>query len=370
MRRLAALAALVLAAGCGSANDAKPPSSWALGTTPTLPGTALFAGVSCASRSFCVAVGSRLRHLVSHTLVERWNGSTWQVVPTGDPADRRSNLTAVSCVSESFCAAVGSHFTDRGSRGLIELWNGHAWRVAPTTGSTAPDALAGVSCTSPTFCVAVGTRRGPVSHLLVRTWRGRQWAVTPVELSADSTSLSSVTCVEGPVCVAVGQRSAHDVVSTLAASFDGGRWALEPSPNVSVFSNLTGVACVSRDWCVAVGGHYHGRGTETLVLRREETWSLRPSPSRSFMSSFAAVSCTSESACAAVGSQRAGESNHSLVADWDGTAWTIPPSANPGATDVLVAVSCVHDGKPLCFAVGAAGPTFGVGSKPLVLQGR
>jgi hypothetical protein len=67
--------------------------------------------------------------------------------------------------------------------------------------------------------------------------------------------------------------------------------------------------------------------------------------------------------------QRAGESNHTLVAGWDGEAWAFRPSANPGATDVLVAVSCVPGGKPLCFAVGAAGPTFGVGSKPLALEG-
>src|SRR6185437_5599581 len=191
MRRLPALAALALAAGCGSAHDAKPPSSWTLATTPALPGTALFAGVSCVSHSFCVAVGSRLPHLVSHTLVERWDGRSWRVVPTVDPSDRRSNLTAVSCVSESFCAAVGSHFTDHGSRGLAELWNGRAWRVAPTPGSTAPDALASVSCTSPTFCVAVGTRRGPVSRMLVRTWHGNGWAVTPTDLAGDSTSLSS-----------------------------------------------------------------------------------------------------------------------------------------------------------------------------------
>ena len=101
-RGTAAVAALVAfaAAGCGGARpDARPPTAWRSLGTPTLPGTALFAGVSCVSDSFCLAVGSHLQRLVSHTLVERWDGSSWTIVPTSAPADRRSNLTGVSCVS-------------------------------------------------------------------------------------------------------------------------------------------------------------------------------------------------------------------------------------------------------------------------------
>jgi hypothetical protein len=373
MGRLAGPAVLVLlvAAGCGgSSRDAGPPAAWTRATTPEVSGTGLLTGVSCVSRSFCVAVGSRLHRLVSHTLVERWDGTSWRIMPTVGPADSRSNLTGVSCVSPAFCAAVGSHFTDGGSRGLIEIWNGTSWRVTPTAGSPVTYALAGVSCTSPSFCVAVGTTHGGVSQPLVQTWRGKGWSLAAGQRSRGAASLAGVSCVAGPFCVAVGQRSSGSVVSTFAESFDGTRPRAERSPSVSSFSSLAGVSCLMREWCVAVGGHYHGQGTETLVLRRERAWSLRPSPSRSFMSGFSATSCVDETACVAVGSQRAGEANHTLVAGWDGTEWTIPPSPNPPGTDILSGVSCVSDGKGvLCFAVGTAGPLLGIGGKPLVLRG-
>ena len=177
MRGLAALVLVAAAtAGCGGAHDARPPTAWQSVATPTLPGTALLAGVSCLSRSFCVAVGSHLQKLVSHTLVERWDGSAWAVVPTSNPEDRRSNLTGVSCVTPSFCAAVGSHFTGGGSHGLIELWDGRSWRVTPSSSPALTDVLSGVSCTSESFCVAVGTTRGGAPQTFVQIWRGHAWS--------------------------------------------------------------------------------------------------------------------------------------------------------------------------------------------------
>jgi hypothetical protein len=117
MRRLALAALVAVAAGCGGSNDAAPPTAWRTVPTPPLAGTGLLTGVSCVSRSFCFAVGSRLRRLVSHTLVERWDGKAWSVVPTTERDDRRSTLAGVACASTSFCVAVGSHFTHSSRRG-------------------------------------------------------------------------------------------------------------------------------------------------------------------------------------------------------------------------------------------------------------
>src|SRR5438128_757589 len=111
---LAALAApavlVALVVGCGgSSHGGGPPGRWRLVPTASLPsGPARFAAVSCVSASYCIAVGSRFRGLVDHTLAERWDGATWSVLPTKTRGDRRSGLTGVSCVSETFCVAVGS----------------------------------------------------------------------------------------------------------------------------------------------------------------------------------------------------------------------------------------------------------------------
>jgi hypothetical protein len=370
IRRLLALVLLAAAAaGCGgSGAHPKPPTAWRLETTPALPGTTLLAGVSCVSPSFCVAVGSHLRRLVSHTLVERWDGKAWHVVPTTGAADRRSALTAVSCVSSSFCAAVGNRFTGFVAHPLLEVWDGRAWQAAVGTGPAA--ALSGVSCSSARFCAAVGASRGDVAHPLVETWRGRGWTVTPVLGARGAITLAAVDCRPGPACVAVGQRAVGSGVSSAAASFDGRRWRLEPVPGAGSLSHLGGVGCVGS-WCIAVGAHAQGDGTRTLVLRRDGGWTLRPSPSRTFMSGFTAVSCVAQTACVAVGTQRSAEANHALAAGWDGTQWSFAPTRNPGATDVLAAVSCTAAGRGVrCVAVGSSGPAFGLGSSALVLSAR
>jgi len=365
MRTLAASALLALVlAGCGgSSNDPGPPADWKLAATPKLAGPALLTGVSCTSPTFCVAVGSRFERLVSHTLVERWDGTSWRVVPTPDAADRRSGFAGVACVSPSFCAAVGNHFADTGSRGLLEVWDGRAWRVTAAAGPPEPHVYSAVACASAELCVAVGTTRSAAPRAVVQIWRGSGWTAAGAP-AYRGTSFGGASCVDGPFCTVVGQHSRGTIVSTATASFSGARWRLEGTPSIGVFSSLSSVACVSRDWCVAVGGHFHGQGTQTLVLRREGTWTLRPSPSRSFMSSFTGVSCVSENACVAVGTQRDTAATRGLVAGWDGTEWTFAATPNPSGTDVLAGVSCV---RRFCVAVGSRGPTFGIGSKPVAL---
>src|SRR5262249_59324068 len=118
------------AAGCGgSTNEASPPTVWRAVPTPPLAGTGLLTGVSCVSESFCLAVGSRLRRLVGHTLVERWDGKGWTVVPTTEARDRRSALAGVSCASKTFRVAVCGHFAGASEHALIEDRDGRRWHV-------------------------------------------------------------------------------------------------------------------------------------------------------------------------------------------------------------------------------------------------
>src|SRR5262245_4251836 len=181
MRRLAIAALVAVAAGCGgSTKEVAPPTAWRTASTPPLAGTGLLTGVSCVSESFCLAVGSRLRRLVGHTLVERWDGKGWSVVPTTEARDRRSALAGVSCASKSFCVAVGSHFTAAGGHALIEAWDGRSWHVVSSGDPSVANVLASVACSSARFCVAVGTTRGERPRPFVETWHGDRWAVTPV----------------------------------------------------------------------------------------------------------------------------------------------------------------------------------------------
>ena len=72
------------------------------------------------------------------------------------------------------------------------------------------------------------------------------------------------------------------------------------------------------------------------------------------------MSCTSITGCIAVGL-----SNGGLLAErWDGTSWSIQPTAKPTATALLSAVSCAS--VTACTAVGDDGIGGNYGDVPLV----
>ena len=90
-------------------------------------------GVSCASATDCMAVGSYYQVAlgVRQTLVEAWDGATWAVVPSPSLAPA-SELVGISCVSATHCVAVGSSGSAEGNslptnRTLVEVWDGSAW---------------------------------------------------------------------------------------------------------------------------------------------------------------------------------------------------------------------------------------------------
>jgi len=98
-----------------------------------------------------------------YTLVERWDGLAWAIVkspnPPGPPADV---LDGIACTAASDCVAVGTGgmltplgSTD-GARTLVERWNGLAWAIVPSPSPSANSGLIQVTCSSAPYCVAVG----------------------------------------------------------------------------------------------------------------------------------------------------------------------------------------------------------------------
>src|SRR5215831_5811945 len=147
----------------------------------------LLIGVACTSATGCLAVGYSSPNLFSNqspaTLAERWNGNTWSIQPTPSPADG-GNLTGVSCPSRSSCLAVGGHanpFTEIPPGTLAERWNGTTWRIQRTPNPPGGGwFLTSVSCASPSACTAVGGRLvppGKPSRTLAERWNGHTWTI-------------------------------------------------------------------------------------------------------------------------------------------------------------------------------------------------
>ena len=134
-------------------------------TSPFVP--AVLNAVSCPGRS-CTAVGT----LGYGQLVERWNGQAWSREPTPSGAPD-AVLNGVSCVSRTDCVAVGA-VTGQPGQSLAERWNGSRWSIKPTPTVAGGAVLNAVSCVSAADCVAVGEH----SRLpLLEHWNGTAWSI-------------------------------------------------------------------------------------------------------------------------------------------------------------------------------------------------
>ncbi|MBV9546659.1 MAG: hypothetical protein JOY61_20010 [Chloroflexi bacterium] len=93
----------------------------------------LLFGASASSASDAWAVGEQQNSAGKFgTLVERWNGRQWQVVPSPDPGASGNHLNSVLALGANDVWAVGQR-KDAGSpdHELVMHWNGSAWWVLP-----------------------------------------------------------------------------------------------------------------------------------------------------------------------------------------------------------------------------------------------
>ena len=309
--------------------------------------------VTCVSSTDCWAVGSYYRDLnsPSHTLIVRWNGTSWSIVPSPNTTPSQSNaLNSVTCPSASECWAVGGVSTSP----LIEKWNGTSWSIAssPNVNGT----LNGVACNSAPDCWATGASFANSGvEPLVERWDGSSWSVF-TSIFSSSAYMEGVTCTSATNCWAVGGASGG---STGLLRWDGTEWVLNQAANTLSTSVLFSVVCTSSSDCQAVG-YRHSPGfmfpNQTLVQRYNgASWSDVASPNMNANAQFASNACTSSSNCWAVGvtSER-----QALIERWDGNAWTIASSPTLTHPNGLNAVACTSATD--CWAVGSYTNTSGL----------
>ena len=254
-------------------------STWGLVKSPNPVGSlnSYFFAVSCIGATACTAVGYTAKTGTSSTLVETWNGTAWHIVKSPNPTKATaSELTGVSCTAAAACVAVGYSTSAVGTpTTLVEKWNGTAWQIvsSPNPSGASDSYLSGVSCTGATACTAVGyaavggTSGGTIATLAER-WNGTTWSIekSPNRVGAFDNYLRGVSCTGATACTAVGQSDKTSAYSTLVETWNGTAWHIVSSPNPSgaLISNLAGVSCQST-FCSAAGSTFNGSLYATLV---------------------------------------------------------------------------------------------------------
>ena len=89
--------------------------------------------VSATSATDVWAVGRTTDNGVDSALTVHYNGSTWSIVPSANPSTTSNTLYSVKALSSTLAYAVGDYKDLNGrSHTLIEKWNGSVWSEVPT----------------------------------------------------------------------------------------------------------------------------------------------------------------------------------------------------------------------------------------------
>jgi hypothetical protein len=352
--------------------------TWAVQSTPNPPAAASSAlnGVSCSSASACTAVGEFfVKSGAQRTLAERWNGGSWQIQPTPNPAGSPASiLVAAACPAADACTAVGTS----NSKLLVERWGGAGWQIqpAPVPAGAQFSELGGVSCTTTASCIAVGdyVNSSGVDVTLAERWNGSDWAIQPTPNPSGAQSFSvliGVSCTAPGACEAVGVSDA----GIFAERWDGTGWSLQavPAPAGIQSGALVNVSCAASS-CEAVGGYVDTSGAFVPLGERWNgaAWSVQstPNPARASSNGLNGVSCPSPSDCTAVGQGNGSGTPITLGERWRDGRWSIEavPSPVGAAQNQLNGIACpVTDG---CAAVGVVGPPSGGATEALWWNGR
>ncbi len=317
--------------------------SWMIVSSPSVPGATL-SGVAAVSAGDIWAVGySEANNFARSTLAEHWNGSGWRVVSTPNaPARFSSVLSAVTTVATNNVWAVGYSFDSNGDTTLIEHWNGISWTIIASPNPAASDELNSVAAISASDIWAVGGR-GPnqvFETSLIEHWNGTAWNVVS---NPGTTSLSGVTALAPNNVWAVGGTARSDGSAEIL-HWNGTQWSVVKSarPNNGDTLRLSAVTAISANdiWAVGIDFYTTGEGDTTSRSLAEHwngsAWSIAgaPAPVIGGGDQLNGVAALASNAVWAVGIEAG-----SFIDNFDGRFWHVVPSPQAGNLQAVTTVA-------------------------------
>ncbi len=289
---------------------------------------------------------------------------SWTIQPTVNEAGATSSvLSAVSCTSSRACVAVG-YYSNGSNVDVVfaEALTTAGW--APLSPVIPPGAssseLSGVSCLSATSCTAVGSyNNGTKTVTLIEHWNGETntWAVQPTTPPAGSGN-SQLTAVSVDPGTAVGYYSSTAGPELpLAERWNGKSWMVQKMPNPAGAAQLNGVSCTSSGASCTAVGYYYIKDTENTGSLSEhwngKAWVIQKTenPGTAYNNLYG-VSCSSATACTAVGYYVTGSPLVALAERWNGKSWALQSLPAGVSNPWMTGVSCPS--ATACTAAGFA----------------
>jgi hypothetical protein len=324
-----------------------------------------------------LAVGDNSNGLATKPLSEHWNGSTWTATTMASPQGRNPTIRGVVDLSPADGWAVGFSTTSDNTqdRTLIEHWNGSSWSIVPSpnpqTGVAGNDELEAVDGVGPDDVWAVGqdfSSDGGGITLLFEHFNGTTWTLSPFPDTGAFEFANAITTISADDAWVVGSNALE---TTLAAHWNGKTWSIVPTPSPQDGPNptneLTGVTAVSPANIYASGFEAN---VDNQNLRNPyvlhwngSTWSLVTLPNTGTEGSMLeGITALSASDIWAVGDTAEDDGSVLTLAEhFNGTAWSVEPTPDPGEQGALIANGLSAAASPGHGIVWALGGTQHLG---------
>ncbi len=314
-------------------------------TTPTTPsagtGAQLFQIAALAPNNVWTVGYYYTSGSSARTLVEHWDGTSWSIVPSASPG-HASGLVALAAIDANniWAGYVYVPVVGDPSHTLIERYDGSSFVQTPSpNGPTDVNVLLGVSARTATDVWAVGaSATSPTTaSTLVQRWDGTAWTIVRSENVGGMSILQDVAVVSEADAWAVGF-SGPSPQRTLIERYNGTFWSPVTSPNVGPDDNeLLGVAAASADDVWAVGSYNNGTVERTLIMHWDGTsWSVVPSPNPggssvdNILESVTVVPGTMGTQAWAVGrTDGLGVTPQAIMLGWNGSTWEAVALTSP-----------------------------------------
>lgn len=170
------------------------------------------------------------------TLIEHWDGTQWEVVDSPNVGTGSNTLTGVDALRFDLAWAVGySRVSAKDAtlrKALIQRWDGTSWSVVPSPNpGTHSNGLLGVRAIDANNVWAVGYKSdGARYRALILHYDGTTW--TEVDVPSAGTGdnvLTSISAVDGNDIWATGYYIEGSQYEALTLHYDGTGWTSVPS---------------------------------------------------------------------------------------------------------------------------------------------
>jgi hypothetical protein len=324
------------------------------------------AAVSAASASDAWAVGDYYNSNnpnVLENLGAHWDGSIWTAYPLPDVGPNENTLLGVSELPAGGTWAVGYFVNaEYAQRTLIEHWDGNSWQVIPSPNPGADgDILYGVAAIGASDVWAVGGQQDAngIWHPLAMHWNGRSWSVVAApDPNGGGNLLYAVKAVSGTDVYAAGQSGSSFSSQALVEHWNGRSWATVSTPaDASESLDPFGVTATTSSLTIVGDRESDVTPYTTLVASGPESGlGLLATPNAGGEENdlFATASAADGSTWAAGWYiDPASGSHETLTEHGVGGRWSLVPSPNPGTGENGFAGIAAIPGGGL-WAVGIA----------------